>query len=596
MKKTRIALALLISMLLVAGLFTGCSKPAGGTGSNGNSYKIFLITMDQMDQHWMNVNAGCKKAADELGNVVFEWTAPDVKDDAKQIEMINNAVANGANAILLAANGPEAVNDALKAAAAAGVKIVYVDSPATFEPVIQTLSTNNLAAGKTAGETMLKALTDKGITSGKIGVISVNPSTDSTVKRDAGFRSAFEGKGFTLLETQYSDGDAAKSKDFASAFIVEGCVGIFGANEGCSVGVGNAIKEAGSSVIGVGFDNSDNIKELISGGYLLASMVQNPVVMGYEGLKVAVAALKGTMPTEKLIDTGVTVVTAATLGVTPAPKENYKVVLITMDQMDQHWMNVNAGCKKAADELGNVEFEWTAPDVKDDAKQIEMINNAVANGADAILLAANGPEAVNDALKAAAAAGVKIVYVDSPATFEPVIQTLSTNNLAAGKTAGETMLKALTDKGITSGKIGVISVNPSTDSTVKRDAGFRSAFEGSGFTLLETQYSDGDAARSKEIASSYIVMGCVGIFGANEGCSVGVGNAIKEAASAVIGVGFDNSDNIKELIAGGYLLASMVQNPVVMGYEGLKVAVAALEGTMPAEKLIDTGVTVVTKQ
>jgi len=592
MKKT---LSVLLVLLLAVSL-AGCAKPAGTANTGSGSYKVFLITMDQMDQYWTNIDAGCKKAAQELGNVTYKWTAPDVKDDAKQIEMINNAVANGANAILLAANGPEAVNDALKAASDAGVKIVYVDSPATFSPSVQTLSTNNQAAGATAGKTMIDELAKAGVTSGKIGVVSVNAATDSTVKRDAGFRSAFEGTGFTLLETQYSDGDAAKSKDLASAFIVDGCVGIFGANEGCAVGVGNAIKEAGSKVVGVGFDNSDNIKELIKGGFLLATMVQNPEVMGYEGMKTAVAALKGTEPAEKAIDTGVSVVTAAALGVAAAAPADtaYKVFLITMDQMDQYWTNIDAGCKKAAQELGSVAYKWTAPDVKDDAKQIEMINNAVANGANAILLAANGPEAVNDALKEASAAGVKIVYVDSPATFSPSVQTLSTNNQAAGATAGKTMIDELTKAGVTSGKIGVVSVNAATDSTVKRDAGFRSAFEGTGFTLLETQYSDGDAARSKDLASAFIVDGCVGVFGANEGCAVGVGNAIKEAGGKAIGVGFDNSDNIKELIKGGFLLATMVQNPEVMGYEGMKTAVAALQGTEPAEKVIDTGVSVVT--
>ena len=29
----------------------------------GESYKIFLITMDQMDQYWTNIDAGCQKAA-----------------------------------------------------------------------------------------------------------------------------------------------------------------------------------------------------------------------------------------------------------------------------------------------------------------------------------------------------------------------------------------------------------------------------------------------------------------------------------------------------------------------------------------------------
>jgi ribose transport system substrate-binding protein len=304
MRKT---LALLLSILLVIGMIAGCAQNTRKTAAGG-SYKIFLITMDQMDQYWTNIDAGCKKAASELGNVEYLWTAPDVKDDAKQIEMFNNAVANGAKAILLAANGPEAVNDSLKSAAAAKVKIVYVDSPATFEPFVQTLSTNNEAAGKSAGQTMIDELTKKGIKSGKIGIVSVNASTDSTLKRDKGFRSAFSGTGFELQETQYCDGDAAKSKDAASAFIVDGCVGIFGANEGSAVGVGNAIKEAGADVIGVGFDNSDNIKELISGGYLLATMVQNPYVMGYEGVKVAVSALQGKEPAQKAFDTGVTIV------------------------------------------------------------------------------------------------------------------------------------------------------------------------------------------------------------------------------------------------------------------------------------------------
>lgn len=274
-----------------------------------DNYRIFLVTMDQMDQYWTSVDAGAQKAAEEAGNVDYRWTAPDKKDDAKQIEMINNAVADGADAILLAANGPEAVNDALNEAAAAGVIIVYVDSPATFTPVVATFGTDNFQAGATAGEQMIADLSNGGITSGKIGVISVNASTDSTVKRDAGFRSAFEGTDFELLETQYSDGDAAVSKDFASAFIVDGCVGIFATNEGCAVGLGNAIEESATSVIGIGFDMSDNIKALINNGYLMAVMVQNPSVMGYEGLKAAVSALEGTEWTGDVVDTGVSVVT-----------------------------------------------------------------------------------------------------------------------------------------------------------------------------------------------------------------------------------------------------------------------------------------------
>ncbi len=309
MKKKIIASMMTLALGLT--VFAGCAdtdEPSAG----GDKYKVYLITMDQMDQHWVTVDGGAKKAADELGNVEYTWLAPDVKDDAKQIESINNAVAGGADAIMLAANGPDAVTAALKEAEDAGVKIVYVDSPADY-PAIATLATDNEAAGKTAGDEMLKALEANGVTSGKIGIVNVNAATASTVAREKGFRAAFEGKGFEILETQYGDGDAAKSKDIAANYITEGVVGIFGANEGSTVGAGNAIKETGGEVVGVGFDKSDTILELIKSGELLCTMAQNPDVMGYEGLKVAVKALEGEEITETAVDTGVSVIDAASL-------------------------------------------------------------------------------------------------------------------------------------------------------------------------------------------------------------------------------------------------------------------------------------------
>lgn len=272
---------------------------------------IVLITMDSINQYWVGMDEAAKAECEALG-VSYQWMAPDQKDDQQQIERINNAVAAGADAILIAANGPDTITAALKEADEAGVKIIYVDSPANY-PAVATFSTNNTQAGTTAGEQMLAELEAQGITSGKIGVVSVNAATDSTVSRDNGFRAAFEGTDFELLETQYADGDAQKAQTFAESFIVEGCVGIFGANENCAIGVGNAIKGAGGGVVGVGFDPSDVVKELIRDGSLLCAMEQNPGTMGQMGVQAAVRALKGedVGPTE--VDTGVSIVTAADL-------------------------------------------------------------------------------------------------------------------------------------------------------------------------------------------------------------------------------------------------------------------------------------------
>lgn len=299
----------LLATLLATTMAT--SLMVGATAFAADDISVILITMDSTDQHWVSVDGGAQKAAEELG-VTYQWMAPDKKDDAQQIERVNNAIAAGADAIMIAANGPDAVTAALKEAQAEGIKIVYVDSPANLEAEA-TFSTDNEAAGKTAGEEMLKALEAEGITEGKIGIVNVNASTDSALKREAGFRSAFEGTDFELLETQYGEGDAAKSQDIADNYITEGVVGIFGTNEGSTVGVGNAIKGNGGGIIGVGFDKSDAILSLIKDGSLVCAMAQNPDVMGYEGLKAAVAAVKGEEIPEKNVDTGVSVLSAESL-------------------------------------------------------------------------------------------------------------------------------------------------------------------------------------------------------------------------------------------------------------------------------------------
>lgn len=302
--KKRMLAALTVSMMAVTAAF--------GMGASAEGEKIALITMDSIDQHWITMNEGAQKAAEELG-VTVDFMSPNTKDDSQQIECVNNAVAGGYQAILVAANGPDAISSALQEAVSAGVKIIYVDSPANVEAEA-TFSTDNKAAGQTAGEEMLKALEEKGITSGKIGIINVNAATDSCVNREEGFRAAFEGTGFELMETQYGEGDAAKSQSIAENYITQGVVGIFGCNEGSTTGAGNAIKASGNAdIIGVGFDKSDAILNLIEDGYLLATMAQNPDVMGSEGVKAAVAAIGGESLGGEVTDTGVSVLTKEAL-------------------------------------------------------------------------------------------------------------------------------------------------------------------------------------------------------------------------------------------------------------------------------------------
>ena len=309
MKKKIFAALICASMI---GCLAATPVLADETVKADGDYKIAVITMDSVDQHWVSLKEGAEEEA-KADDVTVDFMAPDVKDDAKQIECINNAVAGGYDALMVAANSEDAVSGALQEAIDAGMKLVYVDSPANVEAEA-TFSTDNKSAGKTAGEEMIKALEDKGVKDGSIGIVNINNSTNTAIQREAGFREAFDGTDYELLETQFCEGDAAKAQTIAENYITEGVVGIYGTNEGASTGVGNAIKASGSDeIIGVGFDKSDTLKGLIEDGYLVCTMAQNPDQMGKLGVQACIKALNGEDLGGEVTDTGVSVLTKESL-------------------------------------------------------------------------------------------------------------------------------------------------------------------------------------------------------------------------------------------------------------------------------------------
>lgn len=317
MKKKIFAALICASMI---GCLAATPVLADETVKADGDYKIAVITMDSVDQHWVSLKEGAEEEA-KADDVTVDFMAPDVKDDAKQIECINNAVAGGYDALIVAANSEDAVSGALQEAIDAGMKLVYVDSPANVEAEA-TFSTDNKAAGKTAGEEMIKALEDKGVKDGSIGIVNINNSTNTAIQREAGFREAFEGTDYELLETQFCEGDAAKAQTIAENYITEGVVGIYGTNEGASTGVGNAIKASGSDeIIGVGFDKSDTLKGLIEDGYLVCTMAQNPDQMGKLGVQACIKALNGEDLGGEVTDTGVSVLTKESLAEDGAEEE-----------------------------------------------------------------------------------------------------------------------------------------------------------------------------------------------------------------------------------------------------------------------------------
>ncbi len=291
---------LLTALLLFAG---GClGKQTADVAVRGGSgakeppkaapearYKLYLITKDQGTPYWQQIDAGCRQAVEEMGDIAYKWIAPLNHGAKEQGACVDQAVADGANAIVISAISPTEINENLKKAAAAGVKIVYVDDDATVEGVA-SLKTDNVLAGRTAGETMQKALAAAGIRSGTIGLATMGMHQNQ-MERDQGFRETFQGSSFTVAPTVYMNND----RDSIKHFVRENpdFVGFFGANGQTTFAISEQIKESGSKQIVIGFDTADFTMAMIQEGVIYATMQQNPRQMGHDGTVIAVKALKG---------------------------------------------------------------------------------------------------------------------------------------------------------------------------------------------------------------------------------------------------------------------------------------------------------------
>lgn len=313
----------LLSVLLVMALvvsFVGCSKEEVKEESNGSKEKteltITLITMDSMDEHWLKVKNGATAAAEELGNIKVVFDAPQTKVDATvQAQLVENAIVNKSDAILLAALDKDALKPVVEKAKEAGIPVILIDSAVSTDNYDAFLSTNNAAAAALAADNLAELVGKKG----KIAIINAQAGSATTMTRENSFKERIESEypDIEIVGVQYSDGDKQKALNYATDFMTQypDLVGFYATNEGSTVGVGNAVDQAGKldSIQVVGFDFSADIKGLVEKGAIKAVMVQNPYVMGYEGIKAASVVIGGGKVSEKNIDTGVTVATLENL-------------------------------------------------------------------------------------------------------------------------------------------------------------------------------------------------------------------------------------------------------------------------------------------
>jgi ribose transport system substrate-binding protein len=305
-RKVLVAAALLFAL---AGVLPVWAK--GRSDASDGKIKVIFIAMDSIDEHWLKVKAGTEDKAAELGNVALTFNAPPGKVDASvQLQMVEDAITQQVDAILLAPLHRDALVPGVEKAKAAGIKVVIIDSGVSTSNYDAFFSTDNGAAARLAADELAKLINGQG----KIAIVNAQAGSGTTMTRENDFKDqiAKNYPNITIVGTQYSDGDKTRALNIATDFMTANpdLVGFYATNEGSTVGAGNAIDQAGKAGVikFVGFDWSADTKALVDNGVLQASMVQNPYQMGYLGVQAAVDLVSG-KAVSKDVDTGVTVAT-----------------------------------------------------------------------------------------------------------------------------------------------------------------------------------------------------------------------------------------------------------------------------------------------
>jgi len=290
-------------------------------------------------------------------------------------------------------------------------------------------------------------------------------------------------------------------------------------------------------------------------------------------------------------------------------KTKYRIAVIPKGTTHVFWKSIHAGAIKAEQELKaagvDVEIIWKGPLKEDDREsQIRVVEDFVTAGVTGIVLAPLDDTALRAPVKDAVNNGIPVVIIDSDLKSEDYVSFVATDNYMGGKRAGEHLAKILGGKG----KVIMLRYSEGSASTMNREQGFLDVLKekypeievvsasqyGGATTESAYQASENLLAPLRKPDGSLTIDG---IFTPNESTTFGMLRALEDSALAgkVKFMGFDSSDRLVQGLKKGYIQGLVLQDPLNMGYLGVKTMVEHLEGKK-MEKRIDTGSEVATPE
>jgi len=320
-----------LTLLMVVSFVAACDD-----GDDG--LYIPVISKGFQHQFWQTVMAGSEKAAEDLEVEIF-FTGPEGESAiADQVNMINAELAKNPDAIALAALDTNAVLSQLQEAFDKDIPIVGFDSGVPDAPAGQiaaNASTDNEAAAAlaadhmfpeirglveaaTADDPVIIAILSQDVVSASVGgrtkgfaaqMLNLARGANDSVAVVGDFSAINTGDANAAVQIQVTVGatpDQTDMNNAASAVLnYENLIGVFMSNEGAVNGILSAIN-AGARVpdgcILIGFDAGANQKGAVRSGLFFGSITQDPFMIGYYAVELAVKAARGESVSD--IDTG----------------------------------------------------------------------------------------------------------------------------------------------------------------------------------------------------------------------------------------------------------------------------------------------------
>jgi ribose transport system substrate-binding protein len=300
---------LLANVVLAALVVSACG---GGSPAKSGALTIAVIPKGTSHVFWQSIHAGAEKAAQELG-VTIVWRGPLREDDrASQVNEVQGFITRGVSGIVLAPLDDSALAPPVADAKRAGIPVVVIDSGLKGNDYVSYVATDNRKGGRLAGEHLARLLGGKG----KVVMLRYAEGSDSTNQREEGFLEAIKAApGIQVVSSnQYGGADVEGAYKKGEALLSgmkhpDGRVdvdGIFTPNESTTLAMMRVLQDNGwaGTVKFVGFDATDTLAKGMADGAIDGLVLQDPVNMGYQGVKTIVSHIKGSQ-VESRIDTGV---------------------------------------------------------------------------------------------------------------------------------------------------------------------------------------------------------------------------------------------------------------------------------------------------